>query len=135
MNKTLESPYVNCSKISPDGYLFQADPSLGPKIIRKLKQGNYDLEATLDLHGCTVSQSEDALEEFIQESLNDRLRCVLIIHGKGTQAILKNQVNTYLQYHSQVLAFCSAKPKDGGVGALYALLKKQPSTGDDCEEE
>ena len=136
MNKNLVSSYENCSKISPEGYLFKADPSLGPKIIRRLKQGSYDLEATLDLHGCTLSQCEDDLEDFLQESLEARLRCVLIIHGKGSQAILKNHVNDYLQYHSQVLAFCSAKPKDGGMGAVYILLKKQPTTGEnDCEEE
>ena len=135
MNNALVTPYENCSKISPDSYLFHADPSLGPKILRKLKQGNYILEASLDLHGFILSQAEDVLEEFIQESLDDGLRCVLIIHGKGSQAILKNHVNDYLQYHSQVLAFCSAKPKDGGAGALYTLLKKQPSTGDNGEEE
>ena len=135
MNRTIVTRYENCSKLSPDDYLFQADPSLGPKIIRKLKQGQYFLEAKLDLHGYILSQAEDALEEFIQESLEGHLRCVLIIHGKGSQAILKNHVNDYLQYHSQVLAFCSAKPKDGGTGAIYALLKKQPSTGDNDEEE
>ncbi|MES2204788.1 MAG: Smr/MutS family protein [Pseudomonadota bacterium] len=135
MSKTVVSPYANCSKISPESYLFQANSSLGPKIIRKLKQGNYVLEATLDLHGYILSQAEDTLEEFIQECLEDSLRCVLIIHGKGSQAILKNHVNDYLQYHSQVLAFCSAKSKDGGTGAIYALLKKQHSTGDNCEEK
>ena len=126
---------THCSKISPESYLFQADASLGPKIIRKLKQGHYAIEDSLDLHGYTLNQSEDALEAFMQESLEDGLRCVLIIHGKGGQAILKNQVNAYLNDHSQVLAFCSAKPKDGGTGALYTLLKKQHSTGGHCEEE
>lgn len=135
MNQLFANPYENCSKISPEGYLFQADPSLGPKIIRKLKQGNYTLEATLDLHGFILSQAEDSLEAFIQESLDEGLRCILIIHGKGSQAILKNYVNDYLQYHPQVLAFCSAKPKHGSTGALYALLKKQHSTGDNGEEE
>lgn len=135
MSSTLVKSYENCSKILPETYLFQAHSSLGSKILRKLKQGNYNLEDTLDLHGYTLSQSEDALNEFIQNSLEEGLRCVLIIHGKGAQAILKNQVNDYLAHHSQVLAFCSAKPKDGGTGAVYILLKKQQSTGEHCEEE
>lgn len=135
MSSALVKSYENCSKILPETYLFQAHSSLGSKILRKLKQGNYNLEDTLDLHGYTLSQSEDALDEFIQNSLEEGLRCVLIIHGKGTQAILKNQVNDYLVHHPQVLAFCSAKPKDGGTGAVYILLKKQHSTGEHCEEE
>lgn len=123
------------SQISPDSYLFHADASLGPKIIKKFKQGHYLIEDSLDLHGYTLSQSEDILNDFIQNSLKNGLRCVLLIHGKGSKAILKNYARDFLQAHAQVLAFCSAKPKEGGTGALYILLKKQHSTGGHYEEE
>ena len=54
---------------------------------------------------------------------------VLIIHGKGSRnssnaPILKNAVNEQLRRLDAVLAFCSALSEDGGVGALYVMLKK-----------
>lgn len=123
-----------CTKIEPNSFLFEADSSLGHKVLRKFKQGQYNPEATLDLHGYTVNEAASALDNFIQRSSKQRLKTLLVIHGKGARAILKTQVNYWLKDHPRVLAFCSAKPKDGGTGAVYVLLKKQPSTGDDCEE-
>jgi DNA-nicking Smr family endonuclease len=37
--------------------------------------------------------------------------------------ILKNEVNEWLRQIELVLAFCSARPEDGGRGAVYALLQ------------
>ncbi len=127
-------PSEYCSKILPDSYLFEADSSLGNKILRKFKQGQYNPEATLDLHGFTVNEAALTLDKFIQHSVHQGYRVLLVIHGKGTQAILKTQVNYWLTDHPRVLAFCSAKPKDGGVGAVYLLLKRQTSTGDHFEK-
>lgn len=122
------------STIKPDSHLFSAHSSIGGKTLQKFKRGQFCIEATLDLHGYTLDQAEDILEDFMQESLEQYQRYVLIIHGKGSRAILKNHVNSYLEDHPNVLAFCSAKPKDGGLGAVYALLKKQ-KTGEIDEEE
>lgn len=123
-----------CSEISPSTYLFSADASIKHKTLQKLKRGQCKIDASLDLHGFTLTQAQEVLEEFMQESLLDHLRTLLIIHGKGTQAILKNYVNRWLEEHTQVLAFCSAKPKDGGLGAVYVLLKRQKYHGDDEDE-
>jgi DNA-nicking Smr family endonuclease len=30
-----------------------------------------------------------------------------------------------LRRHGDVLAFCSARPNDGGTGAVYVLLKRR----------
>ncbi len=128
------SPSEYCSKILPDTYLFAADSSLGNKILRKFKQGQYNPEATLDLHGFTVNQAALTLDRFIQQSIHQGYRVLLVIHGKGAQAILKTQVNYWLTDHPRVLAFCSAKPKHGGVGAVYLLLKRQTSAGDHFEK-
>ena len=58
-------------------------------------------------------------------------RHVRIIHGKGHHtptgvSILKKMVAQSLTQLPFVLAFCSAQPKDGGAGAVYVFLKKQP---------
>jgi DNA-nicking Smr family endonuclease len=40
--------------------------------------------------------------------------------------VLKGKVNHWLQQRDEVLAFCSARPVDGGTGAVYVLLKRAP---------
>jgi DNA-nicking Smr family endonuclease len=52
------------------------------------------------------------------------------VHGKGNgswqkQPVLKNKLNQWLRQRDEVLAFCSARPCDGGTGAIYVLLKKR----------
>ena len=56
------------------------------------------------------------------------MRCVRIIHGKGSrseegQPVLKHKVNYWLRCRDEVLAFTSATGRDGGTGALYVLLR------------
>ena len=54
-------------------------------------------------------------------------RGVRIVHGKGLGSgprgpVLKGAVNVWLRNSAAVLAFSSARPVDGGTGALYVLL-------------
>ncbi len=59
------------------------------------------------------------------------MRCVLIIHGRGlgsvdNQPAIKKELPTWFKrgaLKKVVLAFVTAKPCDGGAGALYVLLK------------
>ena len=79
-------------------------------------------------HGLSRAQAQQQLLKFLHLSSQNGWRCVRIIHGKGyrspdNQPILKNSVNQWLRQHRDVLAFCSAKPADGGTGAVYVLLK------------
>ncbi|NIW87182.1 MAG: DNA mismatch repair protein MutS, partial [Gammaproteobacteria bacterium] len=58
-----------------------------------------------------------------------QLRCVRVVHGKGHGSlhklpVLKTKVQGWLRQRDEVLAFCSARPVDGGTGAVYVLLKK-----------
>ena len=103
--------------------LFFARTGLQQKNIKKLRQGKMPIAARLDLHGMTIPEAEDALEEFLLMCQQEELRSVLIIHGKGA-GIIKNAINTWLRDYPDTLAFSSAKPKDGGLGAVYLLLRK-----------
>ena len=120
--------------ISGETYL-QFNQNLPHKTLRKLRQGQYNAEAILDLHGYTVNEAALALDELLIHSFNTGKRILRIVHGKGPNAILKTQVNTWLQDTPDILAFCSAKPKDGGTGALYILLKKQANSEDDDDDD
>lgn len=97
--------------------------------LRKLRRGHYRIEAELDLHGCTVNTAKPALAEFLRDCANQGYRCVRIIHGKGRGSgqrgpVLKARVDYWLRQREDVMAFCSARPVDGGTGAVYVLLRR-----------
>lgn len=97
------------------------------KILRNLRGGQYNVEAVLDLHGKTVEEARQSLGRFLLKCKQNKIRHALLIHGKGrshSKPILKNKLNNWLRQIDDVLAFCSATPKDGGNGALYVLLRR-----------
>jgi len=121
------SDYEKHETVESDEKLFFARTNIGEKVLRKLRLGQYNVEAVLDLHGKTIAEASNALSIFLLVCQKNQLTNVLIIHGKGhklSKPVLKNKVNHWLRETSQVLAFCSAHPKDGGQGALYVLLRR-----------
>ncbi len=99
-------------------------------VLRKLRRGQYRVETELDLHGLTVSQAKIELRDFLLNAQRAGMRCVRIIHGKGLGSghrgpVLKNTANVLLQRTDVVLAFSSARPVDGGTGAIYVLLGRR----------
>ena len=97
-------------------------------VFRKLRSGHYRISDELDLHGTTLKQAKKILVYYLQEAIQFEGCCVRIIHGKGHRSsnnkpVLKTHVNHWLSEHDRVLAFHSTKPKDGGTGAVYVLLK------------
>jgi len=97
--------------------------------VRKLRRGNFSILAELDLHGMRVPTAYTAVKEFLHDCYHYNIRCVRIVHGKGygswqKQPILKVKLSRWLRQHNAVLAFCSARPVDGGTGAVYVLLRK-----------
>jgi DNA-nicking Smr family endonuclease len=110
--------------------LLFARRGLRPSVLRKLRRGQYAIEAELDLHGQRVPQAHETLRAFLHSARLEGKRCVRIIHGKGLGSdaklpILKVKVSTWLRRKNEVLAFCSARPNDGGTGALYVLLRRR----------
>lgn len=105
-------------------------PGMQRRVLRRLRRGHYCIGAELDLHGMTVTTAYQALNDFLSHCRRHNHRCVRIIHGKGRRSsnrgpILKGKVDRWLRQRAQVLAFCSARPVDGGTGALYVLLHNQ----------
>ena len=109
-----------------DATLF-ARPGVTAGTLRKLRRGQYRVQAQLDLHGLTAAEAKLQLHEFLLASLQRNARCLRIVHGKGLRSgakgpVLRQLVNSALRRTAQVLAFASARPVDGGTGALYVLL-------------
>jgi DNA-nicking Smr family endonuclease len=103
-------------------------PSVSPAVFRRLKRGEYSVREELDLHGLSATQARQALSEFLAEARDAGWHCVRIIHGKGLRSghagpVIKRRIGRWLTVRDEVLAYCSARPIDGGTGALYVLLR------------
>lgn len=121
-NESLETDPVRGEQ-----FIAYKHASVANKILRKLRKGQYNVDAILDLHGMTVEKAKTALDRFLHQCLHEGMRVVLIIHGKGHHSqmpILKNKLNHWLRTIDVVLAFCSALPSHGSGGATYVLLKR-----------
>jgi DNA-nicking Smr family endonuclease len=111
---------------TPDELLFRRE-GVQDTVLRRLRRGHYRVGAECDLHGLTVAQAKDELRQFLARAVARQDRCVRVIHGKGLGSgprgpVVKAAVNAVLRRSSSVVAFCSARPVDGGTGAIYVLL-------------
>jgi DNA-nicking Smr family endonuclease len=119
------------SLLETDESLSYRRNGISADTLRKLRRGFWVVQAELDLHGHRVAEAHGALGEFLREAAQHGQRCVRIVHGKGNGSrhgvpVLKGKVRAWLARRSDVIAFCQARPADGGCGALLVLLK--PST-------
>lgn len=101
--------------------------------LRKLRHGAYPVEGELDLHGLSSEAARPLLSQFLQQSAQQGLRCINLIHGKGRhsdgrEGILKILSRHWLTQHPLVLAFCEAPFHAGGGGAVWVLLKSARET-------
>jgi DNA-nicking Smr family endonuclease len=108
--------------------LNYARPGVGIQAVRKLRRGHWVTQAELDLHGLRVAEARQLLAEFLNLCARRGLRCVRIVHGKGLgsknrEPVLKQKVGRWLMQRDEILAFCQARPVDGGGGAVVVLLK------------
>ncbi len=119
---------ANPTVVTKEEHLEFSRSGIQQRTMHRLRQGRFAKNNILDLHQLTVAQSQAALENFIYECRRHNCRYAVIIHGKGYRSssstpTLKNKVNLWLREYADVLAFCTAKPNDGGAGAVYVLLK------------
>jgi DNA-nicking Smr family endonuclease len=105
----------------------------------RLRKGDYSVQSHLDLHGLTLDDAKERFEAFIRESQKQGYNCVRIVHGRGRHsssepAVLKTHLTRWLSSRKMsriVVAFASARWKDGGSGAVYVLLyrnRRHPGT-------
>ncbi len=102
--------------------------AVSKKSIRNFNKGNVFIEDKLDLHGFTEVEASNLLENFINQSVEDGKRLILVITGKGKEGegIIKNNIVSWLNkstLRNKILAINYASKKHGGSGAMYILLK------------
>ena len=91
-------------------------------------------QGELDLHGLTRDEAREALGQFLAVSLQQGRRCLRLIHGRGLRSpgrepVLKHLSKNWLAQREEILAFCQARPHDGGEGALLVLLRAGKASG------
>jgi DNA-nicking Smr family endonuclease len=114
--------------LDTDDSLSWRREGIGPDVVRRLRRGEWTVRSQIDLHGLRVDEARAALIEFLSDAVRSEWRCLRIIHGKGLgspsrEPVLKGKVKKWLAQRTEVLAFCQARPNDGGSGALIVLLQ------------
>ncbi len=124
---------VSCS----DEYLEGHVVGLDDLIMNRLREGQFSPEDHLDLHGLTAEQAFESLGEFMHQAWFKGFRAVLVVTGRGRNSpagmgILRQKLPYWLTHEPFkriVLAFCTARPYDGGPGSVYVLLRKVRKRG------
>jgi len=115
-----------------DEYVEGCVKGLDPRLMQQLKDGLFPIQDHVDLHRLTQEAAETRIRDFLLNSQGRGLRCVLIVHGKGLNSenhipVLKKRMPVWLSrgpVRKIILAFSTARPYDGGTGAIYVLLKR-----------
>jgi DNA-nicking Smr family endonuclease len=115
-----------------DEYIEGLAPGVDRRLLKKLRKGEYAVQAHIDLHGLSADQARLEVERFLDGARAAGRRCVLIVHGRGLNSkegipVLKERLKIWLTrgpLARGVLAFATARPSDGGAGAVYVLLRR-----------
>ncbi len=106
------------------------------------KNIRYEKIKKIDLHGYTIEEANNAVEQFIQKCFDESATKIIVITGKGLRS--KNVENPYLSKDLSILKYSvpefiesnisltkmiiettDAKIEDGGSGAFYIYLKNK----------
>ena len=99
---------------------------------------------SLDLHGYTLEQANNTIEQFILKAFEEEVSKIIVVTGKGIHSdvekdpyvskdlsILKYSVPEFINNNKNLMSVINdiqdATIEDGGSGAFYVLLKKKRS--------
>ena len=69
-----------------DEFMSGCVPGLDPRVLRRLRKGEFTPQADLDLHGCDAATARALVEAFIVDAHARGLRCLRIVHGRGKRS-------------------------------------------------
>ena len=98
---------------------------------RRLRKGKTVVEMSVILRGLSKDAARVALQKAIMRACEKKLRCVLVVTGRGRSSpdgvgVIRNALPAWLnepELRKHVVAFHPAQPHDGGEGAFYVLLR------------
>lgn len=87
------------------------------------------IERRIDLHGKTIEEAQVELDSFIATCAAEEVRKILIVHGKGTSdgsdGAMRRFVRGYLEEHRLIGTTGVPAEKDGGSGAIWAIVRQR----------
>lgn len=86
------------------------------------------IDASLDLHGLTLSETEKNLEIFVNKARRMGWKKILIIPGKGIHSkkppVLKTAVMDFIRRSPYLGTHGTLSPAEGGSGAVWVIIKQ-----------
>ncbi len=110
-------------------YVEWINPTYKKEYLTLLQAGRLSVQDFLDLHGYSKVEAFEALRDFLKQANLKGIRCVKIIHGRGLRSVkgpvLKKALCRWLEreFRKYVVAYTTARRQDGGLGAVYVLLR------------
>ncbi|MBL8459509.1 MAG: Smr/MutS family protein [Zoogloea sp.] len=128
LREAIETPLSFEDRLDTGDEAAYLRTGLPRRVLTDLRRGRWVVQGELDLHGLTRDEARASLARFIVLSLQQGRRCLRVIHGKGhgspgRMPVLKHLSRGWLAQREDILAFCQARPHDGGEGALLVLLQ------------
>ena len=123
----LDEPF-DASSIEMGDEILYLKPGNSPNLLKRLRRGQYSIRSEIDLHHMSVAVARAAVKGFLDDAIRNREFCVRIVHGKGLRSaargpVVKRMTEQLLRRRSDVVAFASALPPQGGTGAVLVLLQ------------
>lgn len=133
LRESLETPLTFEDRLDMGDEAAYLRVGLPRRVLTDLRRGRWVVQGELDLHGMTRDEARATLAQFIAQALQQGRRCLRVIHGKGhgspgRMPVLKHLSRGWLAQREDILAFCQARPHDGGDGALLVLLQAGGAT-------
>jgi DNA-nicking Smr family endonuclease len=114
-------------------YIEGTNYQIHPEVAKRLHQGEYSIQAFVDLHGLLADDAKEVFERFLKWAVTTGKTGLLVVHGRGlsspSEPVLKRKVVEWLTHgpwRKWVAAYASARICDGGAGATYVLLRPRP---------
>ena len=137
--KDINSPDKN--KQDWENFLNNKEKIPNKDFIHK-KNVRYEKIKKIDLHGYTIEEANETVEQFIQKCFDEGVTKIIVITGKGLRSknvenpylsrdlsILKYSVPEFIENNKSLTQFIieitDAKIEDGGSGAFYIYLKNK----------
>ena len=120
---------------------IKSEDKLFDKDSKKIKSKNIKIRS-IDLHGFTLEQANQTIEEFIFKAYSQGVNKLIVVTGKGLHSqneknpyvskdlsILKYSIPEFIENNNdlmeKIIEIKDAKIEDGGQGAFYIYLKRK----------
>jgi DNA-nicking Smr family endonuclease len=117
------------ARVTPPSRPAASRPLQNRAAEKRVKRGDIEIGATLDLHGHTQDSAVAALTRFLHRAQQRGDRAVIVVTGvgRGGEGVLKRMFPGWLaakDIRPLVAGYAPAHRSHGGAGAFYVFIKR-----------